>query len=135
MNVNVHVTASFVDDLSRPATERTLVRFEIGFATGDHWSSTVGRPIYDVGTTNGTAAATTNWLASSTNVGEGSYSITVRPTRGWQLLNASVGIAIMMETLDSFNLSDTERNFPFLGSSAEPYGGSPHHGPHIQFFG
>ena len=116
------VTASLVDDLSEPATDRTTVRYEIGYSLpGSDFAANAGLPVYDAGTSNGTAATTGNWLARSAHIGEGRYTITVRPAASWQSTSSPLGIAVMVETQDSFGVGEAERNFPFLGSSAEPY--------------
>ncbi|KAL1518511.1 hypothetical protein AB1Y20_002800 [Prymnesium parvum] len=117
------VTVLVLDDLSVPAEARTTVRFEVGFAQsgGGTWMGGAGQPVYLLGSSGGTAGTSSNWIVNAVHVGGGAYRAAVYPSGGWELVAADAGVAVMIETEDALGQGEAERNFPFLGSNAEPY--------------
>ena len=108
----LRVSVTLFDEQSEPISERTGVRFEIGYR-GE------GSPVYSVGRTNGTSSDG-NWLATAQNAGAGQYQLAVQPATGWEL-QSGVGIAVLIETLDAEDQTKIDRNVAFLSSSADPF--------------
>ncbi|KAL1521827.1 hypothetical protein AB1Y20_021478 [Prymnesium parvum] len=109
---DVVVVVQLFDSASEPAVARTGVRLEIEYQ---------GDAVYSGGSSSaGQVASSGNWLANASHVGGGLYRTAVHPASGWEL-RTGIGVAVMVETVDALGLSDGEREFPFLGSSAPPY--------------
>ena len=120
----LEVMVTLINDKSLPAEAQTGVRLEIGFhgalPAGD-WTGSVGPPAVLEGTAGGTSGASNNWIVGASHVGGGVYRARVHPQGGWPGITSSIGVAIMVETVDAQGAGEAERNFPFLGSSAPGY--------------
>jgi len=105
------VSVRLLNERSEPAELQTNVRMEFEYS---------GVAVYSVGSADAGAVTPANhWVAHAHNSGDGYYRVAVHPAAGWAA--GSVGVAVLVETVDALGQGDTERNWPFLGSSVEQY--------------
>ncbi|KAK3284692.1 hypothetical protein CYMTET_7674 [Cymbomonas tetramitiformis] len=109
------LTVSVVDQSGEaPAAEQVEVRLEVSTELNLNMSFVVGDDAYP---------SSDGMVVTAVSIGNGAYeAVAMGAGNCGSFVAEDVGVAALMKTFDSSGATSTERQFPFFGSTADPFG-------------
>ncbi|KAK3263099.1 hypothetical protein CYMTET_28078, partial [Cymbomonas tetramitiformis] len=109
------LTVSVVDQSGEaPAAEQVEVRLEVSTQLNLNMSFVVGEDV---------SPTSDGLVVTAVSIGNGAYeAVAMGAGDCGSFVAEGMGVAVLVKTFDSSGASGTERQFPFFGSTADPYG-------------